>query len=180
MAKKIIRHRLVTWFEEFEDKFAPGGVNLREHISHFGDDVEIPDDEVERIESVNTKQDPPFFSDEDAKAIRDGNYRGRHAALLEQFRSGVIPNRQGQGQVEPADGEGFDVSGLSAEELGEYINENKLTVDQTVALANEGDTDSIEKVWDAENHAAQLRGNDPRKGVTDRLDSMLNAATSGQ
>ena len=177
MGKVIIKHRLVTWFEEIEDKFAPGGVNLREHINHFGDDVEIPDDEIERIKSVNTPQDPPFFSDKDAEAIRDGSYRGRHAALLDQFRQAARP-QFGQGQIQPADGEGPQIDSLDADELADYIVENKLTVDQTVGLAREGDADSINKVYDAEIAAAQKKDADPRKGVTDRLDAMLAIATS--
>lgn len=169
MGKVIIRHRLVTWFDEFEDRLAPGGINRREHLAHKGEEVDIPDDEVERIKSVNTDYDPPFYTDDEADQIRKGTYNGRDRELLLAARSGVRP----ASQVEPVEGEHGDASGMDAAELANYIVENKLNVDQTVSLAGD-DEDSINKVLDAENIATD---NDPRKGVVDRLEAKLNAAT---
>jgi hypothetical protein len=173
MAKRIIKHRLFTWFEESDSPVMPGGEPVfTERISHFGDDVDLPPAAIKRGEELDA-----FFSDKEAKAIRDGSYTGQHAALLDQFAGRAA---KPQGTILPADGEGPQTEGMSAQELGEYINENKLNVDETVALATDGDTDSIEKVYDAEEHAAQLRGNEPRAGVTDKLDKMLQAAAQSK
>lgn len=173
MAKKIIKHRLFTWFEESDSPIGPGHEPVyTERISHFGDEVDLPDEYVKRGEDLDA-----FFSDKEAKAIRDGNYNGPHAALLEQFAGRA---QKPQGVILPADGEGPQTDSMSSEELGEYIHENKLTVDDTVALAHDGDTESIEKVWDAEEHAAKLNDADARKGVTDKLDKMLQAAAQGK
>lgn len=167
--KVIIRHRLVTWFEEVEDKFAPGGINHREHLAHKGDEVEIPDNEAERIRSVNTDYDPPFYSEDDADAIRNGTYNGPDAALLYAARGGQRP----QGTIQPAEGEHGDLSSMDAADVAEYIKENRLNVDDTVALAGD-DEDGINKILDAENIATN---NDPRKGVVDRLEAKLHALT---
>jgi len=173
MAKRIIKHRLFTWFEETDSPVMPGGEPVyTERISHFGDEVDLPEAAIKRGEELDA-----FFSKEEAKKINEGTYTGQHAALLEQFAGRA---QKPQGVIQPADGEGPQTAGMSAEELGEYIHENKLTVDDTVALATEGDTESIEKVWDAESHAAQLNDAEPRKGVTDKLDKMLQAAAEGK
>jgi hypothetical protein len=168
MTQVIIRHRLVTWFEEFEDRFAPGGLNRRERIAHMGDEVDIPEDEYQRLLDVNTTTNPPFYTDEQAEQIRVGTYRGFDSEALFRMRSGQRP----PSQIEPVEGEGYDTSAMTAEDLGEYIRENNLTVQQTVDLAGD-DTDSIEKVLDAENYATD---NSPRVGVTKALEAKLSAA----
>jgi hypothetical protein len=168
----IIKHRLFTWFENGDSPAMPGETVRLERINYFGDDVEITDDQsYERGKKLNA-----FFSDEDAKAIREGTYSGPEVANL-QVAKGLT---QRPTVVTPLDDEGPQIGSVSAQELGEYINEHKLNVDETVALAPEGDVDGIEKVYDAENHAAQLRDNDPRKGVTDKLDAMLAAASEAK
>ena len=173
MAKRIIKHRLFTWFEESDSPIGPGHEPVfTERISHFGDDVDLPEAAIKRGEELDA-----FFSESDAKKIRKGEYTGQHAALLDQFAGRAA---KPQSTILPADGEGPQTEGMSAQELGEYINENKLNVDETVALATDGDTDSIEKVYDAEEHAAQVRGNEPRAGVTDKLDKMLQAAAQSK
>jgi hypothetical protein len=171
--KRVIKHRLFTWFEESDSPIGPGHEPVfTERIAHFGDDVELNDAAIKRGEELDA-----FFSDKDAKAIREGTYTGQHAALLDQFAGRAA---KPQSIIQPADGEGPQTADMSSEELGEYINENKLTVDETVALATDGDTDSIEKVYDAEEHAARLRDNEPRAGVTDKLDKMLQAAAQSK
>lgn len=170
MTQVIIRHRLVTWFEEFEDKFAPGGVNRREHLAHMGEEVDIPESEYERIMGVNTSTNPPFYTDEHAEQIRLGTYRGHDSEALFRMRTGQKP----QSQIEPIEGEGYDVSGMNAEELGDYIKENRLNVQDTVKLAGD-DQESIEKVLDAENYATD---NKPRRGVQDALEAKLAAAAT--
>jgi hypothetical protein len=170
--QRIIKVRLFTWFRNQESPAVPGEQVRMEMINHMGDDVVIDDEQsLARGEELDA-----FYSDEEADQIRNGTYAGPDAAILEHV-SGTKQLPAGNAEVTDMDGEGPQTENLSSQELGEYINENKLNVDQTVALATEGDADSINKVYDAEDHAAQLRGNDSRKGVTDRLDVMLAAAT---
>jgi len=169
MAQKIIKHRLFTWFKDVDSPMQPGTQVRMEMINHFGDDVDISDEaSIARGEELDS-----FFSDAEAKQIRAGTFTGPQAKLLKQFASGQRPT----GAVEPLAGEGPDVSGLSTEDLAAYINENKLNVDATVALADASNTESITKIYDAEQMAADARGSDARKGVTDRLDVLLAAAS---
>lgn len=174
MTKVIIKHRLFTWFEDGESPAVPGETVRMERISHFGDEVDIKDKpSLERGKELDA-----FFSEKDAKAIRDGNYTGPEAALLASFAGRAQTPAAGESQ--DLEDEGPQTDNLSAEELGSYIHAHRLNVDDTVALAKDGDADSINKVLDAENFAAQARGNDPRSGVIDRLEAKLNAtATSG-
>lgn len=172
--QRIIKVRLFTWFRNQESPAVPGEQVRMEMISHMGDDVVIDDEaSLARGEELGA-----FYSDEEADQIRNGTYSGSDAAILEH----VSGNKQlpaGNAEVTDLEGEGPQTETLSSEELGEYINENKLNVDKTVSLATEGNADSINKVLDAEDHAARLRGNDPRNGVVDRLEAMLTAASSG-
>lgn len=169
MGKVIIRHRLVTWFEEVKDNLAPNGVNRRERIAGKGEEVEIPQDEIDRITSVNTDYDPPFYTDEQAEQIKAGTYDGPDRELLMSARLGQRP----ASLVTAIEGEHGDTASMDAAELADYIVEKRLNVDATVALAGD-DEASIQKVLDAENIASE---NDPRKGVVDRLEAKLNAST---
>lgn len=167
MAKKIIKHRLFTWFEETDNPFQPGGPSvLTERIAHLGEEVDITNPVyVQRGEDLGS-----FYSDEEAAQIKDGTYRGASAEAVFRARAGIAATNQ----IEPADDEGFQTDALTVDELADYIRENKLNVDQTVSLA--GDTiESVEKVLDAENIATD---NEPRKGVTERLEVKL-AAVAG-
>jgi hypothetical protein len=164
----IIKDRLFTWFEETDSLVQPGTTVLTERIAHHGEKVDITNPVyVERGKLLGS-----FYTDDEAAAIEAGTYRGQDAEILYNRRAGIRP----QSQIEPVEGEGFQVGAMSAEELGDYIRENKLTVDQTVALAGD-DLESIEKVLDAENIATD---NAPRRGVEDRLEAKMTAVTQGQ
>ena len=172
--ERTIKVRLFTWFENVESPAVPGEMVRAERISHMGDVVEINDEEsLKRGEELDA-----FYSKEDAKAIAEGTYAGTDAAILEVV-SGKTQRPAAPAEATAIEGEGPQTESLSVEELGAYIHAHKLNVSDTVALAQEGNVDSIQKVWDAEDHAAQLRGNDSRTGVTEKLDAMLHAATDG-
>lgn len=166
MAVKIIKHRLFSWFEEVDSPVHSDERVLTERIAHLGQEIDITNPAfVKRGEELGS-----FYTDAEAKQIREGTYRGEDADVLYRHRSGQLAAPQ----VESVEGEGPQVDNLSTEELGDYIFENKLNVDQTVALA--GDTlESIEKVLDAENLVSD---NEPRKGVTDRLEAKMKAITA--
>jgi hypothetical protein len=172
MAKKIIKVRLFTHFEDVDSHVEPGATARVERISHYGDEVDITD----KASLARGEEFDAFFSDEEAKGIRKGEYPAGHEGLLAQARGDQLPAAT-TGPADVAD-EGPQTGELSSTELGAYIVENKLNVDQTVALANESDVDDINRVLDAEDHAARLRGNDPRAGVVDRLEAKLTAASS--
>lgn len=166
MAEKIIKHRLFTWFEKTASLVKAGDTVLTERIAHLGDTVDITNpDYVERGELLGS-----FYTDEEAKAIKAGTYNGPDAALLYSRRGTTLPT----GDTSKAKGteDAGDVSAMDAPTLAEYLKENRLNVDKTVALADSGDAESIQKVLDAENIAT---GNDPRKGVVEQLESLLAA-----
>lgn len=164
--EKIIKHRLFTWFEEVDSPVMPGTTVLAERIAHLGEKIDIPEGNphLARGEELGS-----FYTDEEAKAIEDGSYRGGDRELLFAARSG----RRAAPPVAPVDGEHGDTASMDAAQLAEYIQEHRLNVDATVALAGD-DEDSINKVLDAENIHTD---NDPRKGVVDRLEAKLNAST---
>jgi hypothetical protein len=166
MAKKIIKVRLFTWFEETASLVKKGETVLTERIAHLGEEVDITNkDYLERGEQLNA-----FYTDAEAKKIKDGTYKGADAPIL-------FSARQGQGFAPPAaaanaaDGEHGDVASMDAPTLAEYIKEHKLNIDSTVALAGD-DAESIQKVLDAENIASD---NDPRAGVVSKLEAKLTA-----
>jgi hypothetical protein len=166
MAKKIIKHRLFTWFEETDSLVKKGESVLTERIAHLGQEVDITNkDYLERGEALGS-----FYTDAEAKAIKAGTYKGQDAAI-------VYAARQGLGFAPPAaaenaaEGEHGDVGSMDAPQLAEYIKEHKLNIDNTVSLAGD-DAESIQKVLDAENIATE---NDPRAGVVSKLEAKLTA-----
>jgi len=167
MAQKIIKHRLFTWFEVTPNPVDPSGPDvLTERINIAGDDVDITnEDYVKRGEDLDA-----FYTDEEADKIRAGTYAGTDADQVYYLRSGGQTAPHNLPHISPADGE---AGNLSVEELADKIRNEKLNVEQTVALAAD-DLASIEKVLDAENLATD---NEPRRGVVDRLEAKMSAAS---
>jgi hypothetical protein len=167
MPEVMIKARLFTWFRNEESAIDPEQTQRTEKISHLGEVVDVDDDaSFKRGEELDA-----FFTDEEREAIEEETYGGPGATAVYAAR-GVTP--QPEALIQPAEGEGTQTSNLSAEELADYIKSNRLTVEETVALAGD-DADSINKVLDAENIATD---NDPRKGVETALEAKLSAAQS--
>jgi hypothetical protein len=71
-----------------------------------------------------------------------------------------------------------DVNTASADELGDYMAENRLNVQQVKDMVpDDADLEMLEKFWDAETHASN---NEPRRGVTDYLDARIAALGKSQ
>ena len=175
MAEKIIKARLFTWFEETDSPIQPGQTVLTERIAMHGQKVDITNDAfVKRGEELGA-----FYTDEEARQIEDGTYRGFDHVALSNARAGIVPTSN----IEPIEGEGpGDISSLTTDEVAELISEGNggrgLTVSQTLALLPPTpDVDTINKLYDAETQAS---GNEPRKGVTDSLDAKLAAASEAE
>src|SRR4051794_33303967 len=122
---RIVKFRLITWFETVDDPTAPGGQVMREKIASMGDEVEVPESEETRLDKLGA-----FYTAEEQAAIEDGSYNGHDRYTLANFRAGKKP----EGLITPALGEGFDIGSMQADEVADYIRENRLTVDQTLAL----------------------------------------------
>src|SRR4051794_32187704 len=120
MTQVMIKHRLFTWFEETDSPVQPGTTVMTERIAHMGETIDIPSDNphLQRGKDLDA-----FYTSDEAKQIGEGSYRGADADILYNRLQGIKP----ASAVEPADGEGADVSGLTVEELAEYIKANKLT-----------------------------------------------------
>lgn len=167
MAERIVKFRLITYFNEVDSPVDPNQRVLTEKIAHLGEKVDIERDaDLKRLDELGA-----LYTDDEAKAIEDGSYNGPDRAILFAARG----SQQAAPSIEPADGEHGGTDQMDAATLGDFIVEHKLNVDQTVALAGD-DPDSIQKVLDAENIATD---NEPRKGVLDRLEAKLAAVTSG-
>jgi hypothetical protein len=171
MSEKIIKHRLFTWFEEVDSPVMPGTTVLAERIAHFGEKVDITNPAyIKRGEELDS-----FYTDKEAKEIEKGTYRGTESTLLYAARSGTL--QAPTPLIEPIEGEHGGLDSMSTEQLAEYMVDNKLTVDQTLALLPAEPTeDEINKLLDAENLASE---NEPRASVTKALEAKLNAATKG-
>lgn len=167
MAERIVKFRLITYFNLVDSPVNPNEQVLVEKIGHMGQKVDINRQaDLDRLDELGA-----LYSDDEAAEIEAGTYSGPEAALLYNSRNQTLAATPG---IEAADGEHGDVAGMDAPTLAEYIKENRLNVDSTVALAGD-DEGSIQKVLDAENIATE---NEPRKGVTDRLEAKLIAANS--
>jgi hypothetical protein len=160
MTERIVKFRLVTYFDEVPNQVTPQGENvLVERTASLGEKIALREADEKRLDSLGA-----LYTEDEAKAIEEGKYQGVDAALLAASRGGVRP----QGQIQPADGEG-EASAMDAAELAQYIRENRLNIGETVALAGE-DAESIQRVLDAENIATD---NAPRAGVTEQLERRL-------
>jgi len=167
MPEVIVKARLITWFRNEPSAVDPDVTVRLEKINSVGEKVDIDDEaSFQRLTDLDA-----IYSEEDSAAIEEGTYTGPGAAAVYAARGETVAP---ESLIEPAEGEGRQVDNLSAEDLAEYIKSNKLTVEETVALAGD-DADSINKVLDAENIATD---NDPRKGVESALEARLSAAQS--
>jgi hypothetical protein len=172
MAKKMIRFLQFSYGKVIDNPlFHDGGDQpetlLKEETAWLGEvhDITRPYD-LARGEELGA-----FFSDDERKAIEDGSYRGPDAPALVQARRAAA-----EAVVQPlADESGApaDISDMSSEQVADLIKEQKLTVPQTVDLADPNNVDSINKVLDAEGIASE---SDPRAGVTKALEARLAAA----
>jgi hypothetical protein len=164
MPEVMIKVRLFTWFQDNASAANPDETVRMEKISVLGEVVDIDDDA-----SYQRGQDlDAFFTDEERQQVEDGTYTGPGYQGVYAFLGHNPP----ESVVEPLEGEG--TSGMTTEEMADHIKSNRLTVEETVALAGD-DADSINKVLDAENIATD---NDPRKGVEAALEAKLAAAQS--
>jgi len=172
MAEKMIRFLQFSYGKVVDNPlYHEGGDQpetlLKEETARVGEvhDITRPYD-LARGEELGA-----FFSDDERKAIEDGSYRGPDAPALVQARRAAA-----EAVVQPlADesGASADISDMSSEQVADLIVEQKLTVPQTVDLADASDVDSINKVLDAEDLASE---NEPRAGVTKALEARLAAA----
>lgn len=77
---------------------------------------------------------------------------------------GEPPKPAGTEEEETSGGE-FDPAGAGVDEIATHIEENNLTVEQTVALAEGQDDETVERIAEAEESL-----DSPRKGVLDALE----------
>jgi len=176
---KMIRHLMFTYGKEVDNPlYIEGGDQpekvLQEGIARLGEEVELT-----RQYDINRGNElGSFFSDEQAQAIKDGEYRGVDAPQVVAARLQVARMEQEQEEEEETQKalEEGDASSLSVEQLSEKIQNESLTVQETIDLADSSDINSINKVLDAENMATN---NEPRVGVTRGLEAQLASATEG-
>lgn len=163
MNERIVKFRLVTYFDEVDNQVTPGGDTiLVERTASMGQKISLRPKDEERLDSLGA-----LYTDEEAKMIEDGTYKGSDAAVLSTFRGGLRPLAPDDA-VSGAVGEG-DPATMDAVALGQYIRDNRLNAEKTVALAGD-DEESIQRVIDAENIATE---NSPRVTVLEPLEKRL-------
>jgi len=164
MNERMVKFRLVTYWDEVESNVAPNGDPvLVERTAVHGQVIELRPTDEKRLDDLGA-----LYTDDEAKEIEAGTYKGEDADVLYASRTGLL----GIPLIQPVEGETGGLDQMDAAALAEYINENKLNVSETVALADDTDAESIQKVLDAENIATD---NSPRQGVTDALEKKLAA-----
>lgn len=186
LTERIVRYRQITYWDEVENQAQPNGDPVFiERIASKGEVVQLRPQDEQRLDAQ--PYGGALYTPEEQSAIEDGTYSGFDADHLALVRAqghtqGPAPPPE-QRQLTAAPGEAQDIGnegpqteGLSIDELAEYIRENDLTPDQTVALAGD-DPDSINRVLDAETQATD---NDPRQEVVGRLESKLAYVTEVQ
>lgn len=173
MATKMIKFRSFFYYVERPALGVPDQNLLAEKMGFFGEEHDIPrEEDLARGEELGA-----FFTDDEVEQIKAGKYTGPEAELLGQEPMSValteeeaatqrqaMPQNAGDG----APAVGIDVREEDAETIALYIKSQKLTVAETVALA-EGDAELAEKVLDAEGMATN---SDPRKGVVEALEAI--------
>lgn len=175
MAEKMIRHLLFTYGREVDNPLQgqedqPDKI-IVEGLARLGEVADI----TREYDLNRGEENGAFFTDEERQEIEDGTYNGVDSPAVYAARLGAE-----QARITPAEGEGAISPGeMSAEELADYIVEHKLSVQETIALADENDIDSIDKVLDAETLAMQQKNADPRKGVVDALEAKSAQAQTG-
>jgi hypothetical protein len=171
--EKTIKFLLFTYGKEVDNPlYIKGGDQpetvLQEGLARLGETVDI----TRPYDLARGEELGAFFSDEDVKAIEEGTYRGPDAPAVAQARLAMA-----QTTIQPIEGEGAsaNIADMSTEEVAELIKNEKLNVNDTIALADENDVDSINKVLDAEVIATD---SEPRVGVEKGLEAKLSAASA--
>lgn len=164
---RIVKFRLVTYFDEVENQVTPNGETvLVERLASMGDEVDFRPADEERLDSLGA-----LYTEDEAKAIQEGSYRGTDAGVLATFRgtasrpTGTVTAAEGEGN--PGDIDSYP----DAVALGEHIRDTRPNVEGTLALLPDNPSEEqIQKLYDAENIAT---GDSPRSGVVDKLDRLL-------
>jgi len=143
---RVVKHLLFPYFEETESDSMPGVNVFAERVAKRGQVISV--DEIREADLKKGERLGSFFNDEEL-------------AEMERIAdSGGNPM-----EVNTT----FDASEMGEHEIAEHIEENKLSVQDTVALAG-SDPDTAQRVLEAESIA---QGGDSRKGVVAGLEAII-------
>lgn len=148
---RVVKHLLFPYFVEEDSDTTPGARVFAEHLAHRGDTVKTS--EMRELDLKKGERLGSFFNDEELSALE---------------KAGGV----GQANLEAISSE-FSASEAGPHEISEYIVENQLNVDETVALSG-GDAETAQRVMEAESIAS---GGDSRKGVIAGLEAVIARAT---
>ena len=111
-----------------------------------------------------------FFTDAELRALRPAQVRDifqRAGGIHESIKELVGASHATSGDEAEAEDKEFSL--MSSHELAEYMEENKPTVAETVAMAD-GDPEAAKRILEAEDIVTD---NDPRQGVIDGLSRII-------
>lgn len=166
---RVVRHLSVAYFVPFTNPDGNKAVLVRTaRRGELIDPSSLANGEEKRLEDLGALL-PAGSRPQDAQAETDAildAYRGQRGDTdaLERHNARVTARASAGGIVDvdaPVDG--------SAGELAAYLRENRLNVDDTVALA-EGDPERAGRVLEAEEQAT---GGSPRAGVVAGLQKII-------
>lgn len=184
MAEKMIKHLLFTYgkavpnplYDEENTPDQPENVII-EGLARMGEVVDV----TRKYDLNRGEELDAFFTDEERRAIEEGTYNGPAADVVMSARANTATGTPTVTAVPGATGGvvavgevAVDISAMPAEQVSELIQDQKLNVDDTIAMAGE-DPDLIEKVMDAE----EMLPNGGRKTVIDKLDKKLAELSTG-
>ena len=181
MAKKKIKFRLFHYYTEKAVAGQPAPV-LIEQNAFFGEEVEIPrEEDLQRGEELGA-----FFTDKEMKQLKEGTFEGPELERLHEpilnppFTEAEAEARGIPSAAKPSAGarSSIDARSASSDELAEYIAENKLNAQETIALAQD-DPELAEKLLDAEAEVAASNDADTRKTVDDGLQKIIDRGAGG-
>jgi hypothetical protein len=184
MAEKMIKNLLFTYGKAvpnplFDEEHTPDQPKMViiEGLGRMGEVVDI----TRQYDLNRGEENDAFFTDEERKAIEAGTYSGPLAEVVMSARANTATGTPTVTAVPGATGGvvavgevAVDISAMPAEQISELIQDQKLNVEDTIAMAGD-DPDLIEKVMDAE----EMLPNGGRKTVVDKLDKKLAELSTG-
>lgn len=144
---RVVKHLLFPYYVEAEHPMFPDQKVYEERTARRGEVLKVEDlrkQDLEKGERLGS-----FFNDSEIKAME------RVAA------DGGDPSNS-----DPD----FDATEAGEHEIAEYIETNKLNVDDTIALSK-GDPETAQRILEAESIAT---GGDSRKGVVAGLEAVIS------
>lgn len=146
---RVVKHLIFPYFYEGESPMQPGMNVFFEKMLKRGEILNIEESGIRPADLAKGESLGSFFNDEELAAMENA----------------------GQAPENPDANPSFNASEAGEHELAEHITEQRLNIDETVALSG-GDPVVAQRILEAESIAS---GGDSRKGVVAGLTAVIEA-----